>query len=559
MNRVTAISLNLILGSTVVLGQFAPPTVLLPVQVDVSPELSNIALNTPNNPVPAPSEVIQKHGPLIGDVGEPQAGIQAPLAPVIQNSPGPPFQGVVGQNFEGLGSGFPGYAIFVAPPDTTMAVGPNHIVQWVNLHIAVFNKTGTPLLSPPGFVAGNSIWSGFGGLCESANRGDPVVLYDRMADRWVLSQFAFNVGGSPSRPMPPYLQCFAVSTSGNPMGSYSRYAYSFVDGSANPIFNDYGKMGVWPDAYYQTYNIFENVNLTNTGASICAFNRAAMIAGSPTAAAICFGPAFFAGGASFLPTDIDGPTPPLPGAPNPIMRYSFGGIPLRYMKFHVDFFTPANSTLNNGFGGATGTFIDLGVSPTTVACNGAAGNCIPQPGTANTLDTLADRLMYRLAYRNRSGAESLTVSQSVDTDGAGPIASQVRWYEVRNPFATTPSLFQNATFAPDTTNRWMPSVAMDKVGNMAVGYSVSSGSVFPSIRVTGRLRSELRNRMQNEFTVVAGTGSQTGTLTRWGDYSTMQVDPSDDCTFWYTTEYIGANGTFNWRTRLFSFKFPACQ
>jgi len=225
----------------------------------------------------------------------------------------------------------------------------------------------------------------------------------------------------------------------------------------------------------------------------------------------------------------------------------------------VDFFTPANSTLNNGFGGATGTFIDLGVSPTTVACNGAAGNCIPQPGTANTLDTLADRLMYRLAYRNRSGAESLTVSQSVDTDGAGPIASQVRWYEVRNPFASTPSLFQNATFAPDTTNRWMPSVAMDKMGNMAVGYSVSSGSVFPSIRVTGRLRSELRNRMQNEFTVVAGTGSQTGTLTRWGDYSTMQVDPSDDCTFWYTTEYIGANGTFNWRTRLFSFKFPACQ
>jgi hypothetical protein len=440
-----------------------------------------------------------------------------------------------------------------------MAVGPNHVVQWVNIHIAVFSKSGTPLLPAPGFVAGNSLWTGFGGLCETTNRGDILVLYDRMADRWIFSQFAFNVGGSPARPMPPYLQCFAVSTTGNPLGTYTRYAYNFVDAAGSPVLNDYGKMGVWPDAYYQTYNIFENVNLTNTGALPCAFDRAAMLAGNPVATAVCFPIAFYAGGAAFLPTDIDGPTPPPAGTPNFIMRYSFGGISLRMMKFHPDFVTPANSTLNNGFGGATGTFVELNVSPTTVSCNGSGGTCIPQPGTTNTLDTLADRLMYRLAYRNRAGAESLTVSQSVDADGAGPNQSQVRWYEIRNPSAVTPTLFQNATFGPDSTNRWMPSLAMDKVGNMALGYSASSATVFPSIRVTGRLRSELRNRMQNEFTVVAGTGSQTGALTRWGDYSTMQVDPADDCTFWYTTEYIGANGAFNWRTKLFSFKFPSCQ
>lgn len=194
-----------------------------------------------------------------------------------------------------------------------------------------------------------------------------------------------------------------------------------------------------------------------------------------------------------------------------------------------------------------------------VPCNGTGGTCIPQPGTTNLLDTLGGRLMYRLGYRNRAGVESLIVSQSADPDGAGAQASAVRWWEIRNLNANPPTLFQNATFNPDTTNRWMSSIAMDKNGNMALGYSVSSSTVSPGIRVTGRLRTEIRNRMQTERVIVNGTGSQTGTLTRWGDYSTMRVDPSDDCTFWYTTEYIGANGTFNWRTRIASFKFANCQ
>lgn len=462
----------------------------------------------------------------------------------------PFFSATAGANFEGLGTGFAGYSVGVAPPDTTLAVGPNHVVQWVNSHYAVFDKAGNKLLPGSGFVAGNTLWSGFGGVCETTNRGDPVVQYDHLADRWVFSQFAFSVtGGNPSA---PFTQCFAVSTSGNPLGTYNRYSYVFTD------FNDYGKLGVWPDAYYMSYNMFSGGSGPNTGVAPCAYDRTAMLAGA-VATSVCMPTNFYAGGAAFLPSDWDGSTAPAAGAPNIFMRQStFGTGVLRMIKFHVDFVTPANSTFNDGFGGALGTFIALPITLTR-ACNGTGGTCIAQPGTTNTLDTLGDRLMYRLSYRKIGTTESLMVTQSEDPDGAGAVGSAVRWYEVRNPFGATPSLFQNATFAPDSSNRWMGSVAMDKVGNMLIGYSVSDASVFPSVRITGRLRSEIRNQLQVESTIVSGSGSQTGTLTRWGDYSTMQVDPADDCTFWYTTEYMAANGTFNWRTRIASFKFPNCQ
>ena len=241
-----------------------------------------------------------------------------------------------------------------------------------------------------------------------------------------------------------------------------------------------------------------------------------------------------------------------------MMRYSFGGVSLRIIKFKVNSFSPPSFTFDDGLGGAFGSFVNIPVGPTTVACNGNAGACIPQPGTSTVLDTLADRLMYRLGYRNRGNTESLVVTQSVDPDGAGSQQSALRWYEVRNPSGNPPTLFQNATFNPDSTNRWMGSIAMDKNGNLALGYSVSSGTVFPGIRITGRLRSEVRNQMQAEAVIIGGTGSQTGGLDRWGDYSTMRVDPADDCTFWYTTEYIAQNGSFNWRTRIASFKFPNC-
>jgi hypothetical protein len=199
------------------------------------------------------------------------------------------------------------------------------------------------------------------------------------------------------------------------------------------------------------------------------------------------------------------------------------------------------------------------VTAFSAACSGG-GTCIPQPGTSQKLDSLADRLMYRLAYRNFGSYESLVVNHSVAV-GSGRSKTQtvgVRWYELRNPNAT-PTVFQQGTFAPDSIFRWMGSIAMDKVGNMALGYSASSTSVAPSIRYTGRLVTDPPGTMQTETVIQAGGGSQLRNLNRWGDYSSMAVDPSDDCTFWYTTEYLKANGTFNWSTKIASFKFPSCH
>ena len=286
-----------------------------------------------------------------------------------------------------------------------------------------------------------------------------------------------------------------------------------------------------------------------------------MLAEQP-ATTLCAPVAFYAGGAFFLPADVDGVTAPTTVAQGNIFaRYSFGAVSLRLLKLKPNF-AAGTATLSNGMGGAHGSFINLPVGPTTVACSGTGGACVAQPTTANKLDTLADRLMYRLVYRNRGGVDSLVVVQSVDPDGAGARSSAVRWYEIRNPFAAAPTLFQNATYDPGASgDRWMGSIAMDKNGNMLMGFSYSnvSANVFPSIAIAGRLRSDVRNTMRAQQIAWNGTGAQTGTLTRWGDYTTMQIDPADDCTFWYIGQYLAANGTFNWQTRVVSHKFPGCN
>jgi hypothetical protein len=430
-------------------------------------------------------------------------------------------------------------------------VGPNHIVQWAGGHLAVFDKAGNPLIPGFGFLPENALWAGFGGVCETSftGTGQPMVQYDRLADRWVYSRRAN--GWNAGRPVFPFAQCFAVSTSGDPLGTFNRYSYVF---SESP---DYTKLGIWPDAYYTSSNMFHAVNGNFTGVKPCAYNRSAMLAGAD-APSICFPTGIYAGGASFLPSDWDGETPPPLGAPNIFMRYSTFGA-LRMIKFHVDFSTPANSTWNDGFGGATGSFVALPVT-LTLPCGGFGGTCIPQLGTTNQLVTVGDRLMYRLQYRKRGTTESLVVNQSEDPPG--PAVSGLRWYEIRNPFGTTPSLFQNATYQPDSLNRWMGSMAMDKAGNLAIGYSVSSATMNPAIRITGRLRSEVRNQLQAETTIINGTGSQTDfdniRISDWGYQSAMQLDPIDDCTFWFTTEYFAENG-FNWRTKIASFRFAGCQ
>jgi len=447
---------------------------------------------------------------------------------VVQLQSGPLVGTAAGVGFAGVGNGDYGFAPDAAPPDTNMAVGPTQVVQWVNESFAVFGKTGALLKGP---TAGNTLWAGFGGGCEANNDGDPIVQYDKANDRWILTQFSVSTT--------PYLQCVAVSTSGDATGTYNRYAFAYAN-----QFPDYPKMGVWPDGYYITYNIFNN-GQTFAGSKLCAFDGAAMRAGT-SATQQCFQLSSSFGGV--LPADLDGSTAPPAGAPMPFVNY--GSNSLNLWRMHVDFSTPANTSLT----GPT----TIAVAAFTPACGGGA--CIPQPSTRQRLDSLADRVMYRFAYRNFGTHESAVVNQSVKVSGNKKNeVDGVRWYELRSLTSGTPTVFQQGSFAPDSTSRWMGSIAMDKLGDVALGYSASSSSVFPGIRYTGRLATDAIGTMQTENVLKAGGGSQLPNLGRWGDYSAMRIDPSDDCTFWYTTQYLKSSGTFNWSTWIASFRFPGCS
>src|SRR5215468_8970458 len=428
----------------------------------------------------------------------------------------------VNLGFDGLGNGSLGFTVNSAPPDTNGAVGSTQYVQWVNTSFAVFNKSTGALIAGP--TAGNTLWSGFGGGCETNNDGDPIVLYDKLANRWVFSQFSVSTT--------PFLQCIAVSTTSDATGTYNRYSFQYSN------FDDYPKMGVWPDGYYETFNMFNGTTNAFVGADLCAYDRNAMLNGQP-ATQVCFQQNSSIGGV--LPADLDGTTAPPSGSPNYMLF--FGTNNLNLFKFHVNFATPSASTLT----GPTA----IPVAAFTPLCNG--GTCVPQPGTTQQLDSLADRLMYRLAYRNLGSHESLVVNHSVVAGSSGGI----RWYEIQNPNGT-PTVAQQSTFAPDSNFRWMGSIAMDQAGDIAVGYSVSSSSVNPSVRFTGRTPSDPTSTMEAETNIVSGSGSQNGNLSRWGDYSAMTVDPVDDCTFWYTQEYMKTTGSFNWNTRIANFKFPNC-
>ena len=451
----------------------------------------------------------------------------------LQNFDAPitPFAPTFIGGVDGLGQGFSGpngnFTVQYAPPDTVGAVGATQYVQVVNVGLAVFNKATKSVVYGP--VPTSTLWSGFGGQCQTDNDGDAVVVYDKAANRWIVSQFA--VGTT------PYLQCVAVSQTSDATGGWYRYSFSY-----GSVFPDYPKMAVWPDAYYETFNMFTGNWFS--GSRLCAYNRSAMLTGAP-ATQQCFQLSSSFGGV--LPSDLDGATAPPAGSPN--FMVNFGSNSLNVWKFHVDWTTPANTTLS----GPT----NVAVAAFTPACGGS--NCVKQSGTNQKLDSLGDRLMFRLAYRNFGTYQSLVVNHSVKvgTQRNNPYTG-VRWYELRNP-SGIPTVFQQSTFSPDTSFRWMGSIAQDKQGNMALGYSTSSSSLFPSIRYTGRLVTDTINTMQAEASMQNGGGSQNGQLDRWGDYSAMSIDPTDDCTFWYTTEYLKSTGSFNWSTRLASFKFAGCQ
>lgn len=436
-------------------------------------------------------------------------------------------------NFAGLGGTLSGG---VEPPDTNGSVGSTQFVETVNLSYAVYDKTtGTKTLGP---ILMNTIWSALGktALCSTTAGGDPVVLWDKVAQRWFVSELAYNGSLSSN-----YL-CVAVSTSSDATGSYNVYAYSI--GTTLP---DYPKYAVWPDAYYVSYNAFANSGFTFAGAVPCALDRTAMISGG-TAAMICFkaNPANY----SFLPTDVDGATQPPAGAPNHFVEL-FSGTTLEEFDFHVDFVNPTNSTF-------TGPNV-ITVTNWTQICTTTRA-CIPQPSPGEKVDSLGDRLMHRAAYRNYGDHEAIVLSHTVKPGTGSTAVGAVRWYELRStPPGGTFSVFQSGTFQNAKVNLWMPSIAQDKVGDIAMGMSAASSTVKPTVVYTGRVPTDATGKMESPDIIAKGTGVQTAGGNRWGDYSSMSVDPADDCTFWYSQEYYTTTSAANWATNINSFKFPGCH
>ena len=402
----------------------------------------------------------------------------------------------------------------------------------VNTAYQVFDKvTGASVLGPNSI---SSLFAGFPGVCATGF-GDPVVVYDQIANRWLISQFA---GTSI-----PTDECIAVSTTSNATGTYNRYGFHIGSN-----FFDYEKISVWPDAYYMSANIFNSSGTAYLGPQGYAMDRTAMLAGSP--ATIIVGPILGSSFPPMLPADMDGSILPTTNAPNSFVLWPDTGT---YRIYHFVVGVPF---------GTGSSFTLFGSSPAaafTEICT-TTRDCVPAlnastPG--NKMDSLGDRPMFRSAYRKfADGHESLVGNFTVNVGGIAAI----RWYELRGVTAGPVSTFQEATYAPaDGTWRWMGGIAMDKSGDIALGFSASSALIHPNIRYTGRLSTDPINTLpQGEATLFAGNGSQTDTVNRWGDYSDMTVDPVDDCTFWYTQEYYDTVSSFNWRTRIGNFKFAEC-
>lgn len=428
----------------------------------------------------------------------------------------------------------------VVPPDTNGDVGPNHYVQWVNLSLQVWNKSGVSLLGP---LNGNAVWSGFGGYCEFSNSGDPIVLYDSLADRWFISQFAIPSSAG------PFYQCIAISQTPDPTGAWYRYAYLW----STTRMNDYPKFGVWPDGYYMSVNQFANAS-TWAGAGVAVFERSKMLLGQ-SARMISYD--LYSANVNFgglLPADLDGSQTPPAGSPNPFLEWDdasvFGGVDaLRLWEFHVDWTNPALSTFGDSLQP------DAVIPTLDVEPRYGTAAWITQPGTSQTLDQISDRLMHRIQFRRFGDTQVLVGNHTVDT---GNYHAGIHWFELHRTGDGNWSLYQEGLYAPDANHRWMGSIAMDGSRNLALGFSLSGPATFPSIAYAGRLVDDPLGQMaQGEALVISGSNTQAGS-SRWGDYSMMSLDPSDDCTFWYTQQYYSASGGSAWRTRIGAFRFPTC-
>lgn len=512
---------------------------------------------------------------------------------VEQRSQGPRPSAEVVASFDGLGFQFEGpqgVANVRNPSDNSLAVGPDHVVQIVNTRMAIFTKkgkrfgeTGKALYGP---VVTNALFAGFGGQCESRNNGDAVVRYDQLAKRWLIVMPIFGRGatrpdqplaaksgdpaqvsprGRPAQPGPafklvppaqpnptnpnraaaatagqgPYSICYAVSVSSDPLGEYYRYEF------LRAFFPDYPRPAVWPDGYYVPTSTSDDLIQKHA----CVVERNKMLRGLP-ATEQCF----VIDGVNFLNNaDIDGFGLPPRGAPNIMM--AAGGAQLNKVlhdevvlawKFHVDWQNPEKTSIVGP--------LKVPVAPYQYLCGGQLTKCVPQPGTDTRLDSQGDKIMARLVYRKLNGHESIVAVHSINTSSGG---GGVRWYEFRLNGNRDPELYQQGTFAPDNHYRWMASPAMDRKGNIGIGYSFGGSPHFPGQRFAARLASDPLGQLTLKETVlVEGQGSQT--VMRWEDYTQTAMDPSDDCTIWYVGDYLKKDATF-YSSRIGAFRLPGCH
>ncbi len=533
------------------------------VAFDVSPALRDLARQAPP---PTGGELPPERGPVVTDRGFSGDGaIQATAKSALAAQTLAPIP-APSVNFEGLrNTDNPfrpnGTQILVNPPDPVGDVGPNHYVEMVNLVFAVYDKQGNRLLGPTPLGA---LWAGFAIDDCTDLSGDPVVLYDQFADRWILTQFTTR---GLSDPTLPFYNCVAVSTTPDPTGPYYRYAFT-----TGFNFPDYPKYGVWTDSLVITTREFGNVDESIYGIGVYALEKNKMINGEPNVRVAKF---FLDSavvpinliGDGLLPADIDGIKKPAPDAPIPLVGTQDDGGPygatfdaLNIWDLSVKWrFTPTASL-------ALKAQLPVASFDSIFPCTPTSRDCLPQPGITNPaqyLDILSyrQRPTWRLAYRNFKDYEALVTNQSVE---AAPGIAGVRWYEIRRTGGTY-SLYQQGTYAPnDGVHRWMGSIAQDKKGNMGLGYSVVNATdVYPGIRYTGRLNGDPLGQMTlGEGVIMNGSGVQLTTNSRWGDYTSMNIDPTNDCTFWYVNEYYETTDPVrlrNWQTRIASFQLPGCS
>ncbi|HEX6464452.1 MAG TPA: hypothetical protein VFZ98_08370 [Vicinamibacterales bacterium] len=521
------------------------------------------------------------------------------------------------ESFDGLGVGFQGpQGTYDArnPSDNSLAVGPDHIVQTVNTRVAIFTKagkkyrkTGDVLYGPVPF---NTFFAGLGGPCDKRNNGDTVVRYDQLADRWLVTMPIFTripleeVGarppveqpapagllarpgqasspgpavalpsnppipppvapqgrgqgrgqpgaGQPPPPPPPgtYAMCYAISVGSDPLGPYYRYAFE------RPLFPDYPRPAVWIDGYYNPTSVSDN-RISETIATekhACVVDRARMLKGEP-ASEQCQ----MVTNVNFLNNaDIDGKATPPEGAANVMLAAGgtqldkiFDASTIDVWQYHVDWKDPSKTTL----GGPE----KIAVAPYHYLCDGQLTNCVPQPGTDHRLDAQGDKIMSRVVYRRIGSRESIVAVHSVNTAAGG---GGVRWYELQIDNARNVTVKQQGTYAPDNFFRWMASPAIDRVGNIGIGYSFGGAPNFAGQRFAGRLANDPPGQLTLREAVLAeGEASQSSaprTTERWEDYTTTAMDPSDDCTIWYVGDYLKKDAT-SYSTRIGSFRMPGC-